>query len=207
MTSAIVASQQTGLYDLLAETLLYPRRDWRLRAEDCRRNLTVCEPEAAVLLGRFLDAAAALSDTEVEELFTSTFDLNPVCSLETGWHLFGEDYARGRFLVRMRGEMRRLGVVESTELPDHLTHVLPVLGRIEPERAPHFAKTFVLPVLGKMLGALENKGNAYEFVLRAITTVIEARYGKLEAAGECETPSNDECQGAAHSLNSEAEHA
>ncbi len=42
-----------------------------------------------------------------EELYTRTFDLNPVCALEIGWHLFGEDYERGAFLVRMRDQLRR----------------------------------------------------------------------------------------------------
>jgi len=36
-----------------------------------------------------------------------TFDINPACALEVGWHLFGEDYMRGQFLVRMREELSK----------------------------------------------------------------------------------------------------
>ena len=64
---------------------------------------------------------------EVEESFTRTFDVNPTCALEVGWHLFGEEYARGMFLVRMREELRKYGLAESAELPDHLCHVLAVV--------------------------------------------------------------------------------
>ena len=32
---------------------------------------------------------------QIEETFTRTFDVNPACALEVGWHLFGEEYARG----------------------------------------------------------------------------------------------------------------
>ena len=68
-----------------------------------------------------------LGSTELEELYTRTFDINPVCSLEVGWHLFGEDYNRGAFLVRMRGLLREHGIEEGAELPDHLESVLRVL--------------------------------------------------------------------------------
>ena len=64
---------------------------------------------------------------ELEETYARTFDINPACALEVGWHLFGEEYARGLFLVRLRGEMREHGVEESSELPDHITHVLALI--------------------------------------------------------------------------------
>ena len=37
---------------------------------------------------------------QIQELYTRTFDINPVCTLEIGWHIFGEDYARGALLVK-----------------------------------------------------------------------------------------------------------
>ena len=66
----------------------------------------------------------------LEEAFTGTFDVNPACALEVGWHLFGEEYARGMFLVRMREELRKYGLAESSELPDHVSHVLAIVNAI-----------------------------------------------------------------------------
>ena len=90
---------------------------------------------------------------ELQELYAATFDLDPHCSLEVGWHLFGENYERGEFLVKMRVELRRLGVGESTELPDHLTHALAALGRMEPQEAAEFATACLFPALDKMCAA------------------------------------------------------
>ena len=98
----------------LALALSYPGR------EEARAAL-VCFPEFAEF-----DPAG------LEELYTRTFDINPVCSLETGWHLFGEDYNRGAFLVRMRGLLRQHGIEEGAELTDHLESALRVLSVMEP---------------------------------------------------------------------------
>lgn len=171
-----------GLYGLLAQLLAYPRDSYRRRVENCRRELTVLEPEAAGLIAEFNRATGELSIEELQELFTSTFDLNPVCSLEVGWHLFGEDYARGSFLVYMRGQLRRFELPESTELPDHVTSVLPVLGRLEAEQANDFAAACVVPALRKMLAGVSGRNNPYENLLGAIVRVLEHRH-PVPAAG------------------------
>ena len=58
--------------------------------------------------------------------------------LEVGWHLFGEEYTRGLFLVRLRGEMRDRGIEESSELPDHVAHVLAVVAAMPARRGAAF---------------------------------------------------------------------
>ena len=78
-------------------------------------------------------------DPSRQELYVQTFEFNPACTLELGWHLFGENYERGEFLVRMRDLLRRHGIAESTELPDHLTHVLALVGRLDHEEAAELA--------------------------------------------------------------------
>ena len=85
--------------------------------------------------GKFLEQHET---REVEETFTGTFDINPACALEVGWHLFGEEYARGMFLVRMREELRKYNLSESVELPDHLSHVLAVVAAMDESEATRF---------------------------------------------------------------------
>ena len=48
---------------------------------------------AASALREFAQAWADLTPEQQQELFVRTFDLNPLCSLEVGWQLYGE--ARG----------------------------------------------------------------------------------------------------------------
>jgi len=129
-----------------------------------------------VALGEFLEQTRSFSVEGLQELYAATFDLDPACSLEVGWHLFGENYERGEFLVKMRGELRRLGVAESTELPDHLAHALAALGHMEPQEAADFATACLFPALDKMRAALKGKSNPFENVLLAAGFVLEHRY-------------------------------
>jgi len=163
-------------FDLLASLLGYPGEEYLTKAVLCLEALAGNDPEAAVPLGEFLVQTRSFSLEDLQELYAATFDLDPACSLEVGWHLFGENYERGEFLVKMRGELRRLGVAESTELPDHLTHALAALGHMEPEKAADFATACLFPALDKMRAALKGKSNPFENVLLAAGFVLEHRY-------------------------------
>ena len=187
-----------ALYDALAALLTYPDAGYAERVDRCRQALQDRFPEAASLLDRFAERTgvgcvkrSADAPTEppcvgatldapyadLEELYTQTFDLNPVCSLEVGWHLFGENYSRGEFLVLMRQELRKHGLPESTELPDHLTHVLPAVARMEAQQATRFASTYILPALEKMQAGLAGKDSPYQDVLEAIRDVLISAHG------------------------------
>jgi nitrate reductase delta subunit len=109
---------------------------------------------------------------EVQEIYTRTFDINPVCTLEVGWHIYGEDYARGAFLVKMRELLRENGVPESQELPDHLTHVLLILGLLEGAIADDLAARYVLPALNKMLTAMADSETPYKVILEAADQMV-----------------------------------
>jgi hypothetical protein len=109
-----------------------------------------------------------------------------------GWHLFGEEYARGLLLVRLRQELARHGVAESRELPDHITHVLALLPRMEASRAAAFVRACALPALARMQRLLERQGSLHAGLLCALRLLLEARYGLVTPA-EC----FDEAAGAA----------
>jgi nitrate reductase delta subunit len=113
-------------------------------------------------------------DPAMQELYVQTFELNPACTLEIGWHLFGENYERGEFLVRMREQLRRHGVAESIELPDHLTHLLVLIERLEHDEAEELAGQILVPALAKIQKALE--GNPYETVIDTIRAKLEADF-------------------------------
>jgi len=167
-------------FELLAALLRYPGEGYENAGERCMEALAGSDPDAALLLSTFLGQTRGCSVEELQALYTSTFDLDPVCSLEVGWHLFGENYERGAFLVKMRGELRRLGIAESTELPDHITHALAALGRMEPEEGSEFATACLFPALDKMCAGLQGKSNPFETVLLAIARVLELRYPRPE---------------------------
>jgi len=169
-------------FELLAALLRYPAEDYASEAVRCCNVLANDAPEIGLQLQDFVEQTHSLSLEDLQVLYTATFDLDPVCSLEVGWHLFGENYERGEFLVRMRGELRRLGVKESTELPDHLSHALEALGRMESEEAADFAAACLFPALGKMAAGINGKSNPFENVLLAAARLLELRYPRPEPA-------------------------
>jgi nitrate reductase delta subunit len=114
--------------------------------------------------GEFFDEVAHVDPRGLEELYTTTFDLNPVATLEVGWHLWGEQYERGRFLADLRGLQAQLGIDDGGELPDHLTVLLPTIAA-RPDDAELRQKA--AKAIEKMLKPLDEHGNPYRHVLRA----------------------------------------
>ncbi|MFZ1729839.1 MAG: molecular chaperone TorD family protein [Bacteroidota bacterium] len=183
------------LFDHFATLLSYPQSDYRNEMSAFSDTLTqlqrseVAQPEhdsaglgsalteMARLFDTFAGHIAAMSDTEIEELFTRTFDMNPPCCLETGWHLYGETYDRGAFLVQMRTQLRRFAIVESSELPDHLRHVLQVLSQLPEQEVEVLAVQVVAPTLEKILtGFGEERKNPYIAVLQSLQVLITFLY-------------------------------
>lgn len=157
----------------LGPVLAYPREGYRAAVIECHELLRGADDEAAAAMKAFCDVTDDLSQTELEELYTRTFDLNPVSTLEVGWHIYGEQYRRGRFLVQARDLLQRVGIEEHGELPDHLMSLVPAVARINPEDAAVFAGTYLVPAVDKMLTGLDGKANPYEQVLRAVRRILE----------------------------------
>lgn len=157
-----------GTFEAISLLLRYPDAHYREQIARCAVTLNEREGEAALHVGRFVDQVSGMPLERLQELFTQAFDLSPLCSLEVGWHLYGEEYARGNFLVAMRGLLRDHGIEESTELPDHMTHFLPLLDRLDSGERGDFMERFLTPVLAKMLGAFEGKDSPFVEVLRAV---------------------------------------
>lgn len=167
-------------FELLAALFCYPQRGYVSKANRASEALAARGSEIAAPVRTFLERTRGLSLEDLQVLYTTTFDLDPVCSLEVGWHLFGENYERGEFLVRMRGELRRVGVTESAELPDHLSHALELLARMDREEAAEFAGACLYPALDKMSAAIKDRSNPFEYLLVAAVRLLELRYGRPE---------------------------
>lgn len=178
-----VAPPGTGLYDGLAALLRYPGPERPAHAE---RLLTLARaeaPEIAAAVETHLREVAPLSLTAVEELYTVTFDLNPVVTLEIGWHLFGEQYERGVLLARLRAELAEAGVPEDGELPDHLPSVLRLLGRLGDDARAELIAERVAPALAKIRAALDPTPNPYRHLLAAVGTLLGVPAPEGGAAG------------------------
>ena len=150
-------NQRAERFDAIGRLFRYPGDDYD---DDVRALLCRLEEEdsrVAANIRVFAEYTNAATLHELEETYTRTFDLNPSCSPEIGWHLFGEEYIRGLFMVHMRNEMRERGLEETGELPDHLVHVLAVLADMDEEPAREMARACVCPAIGKMLTSIDKE--------------------------------------------------
>jgi nitrate reductase delta subunit len=125
----------------------------------------------------FFDEIEHVAPEGMEELYTRTFDLNPVATLELGWHLWGEQYERGRFLADLRALQEGLGVEMTSELPDHLTVVLLTLARME---SPETLVRQIAPALEKIAKPLDEQGNPYRHLIHAAVSALSTQHSALE---------------------------
>lgn len=156
--------------DALAALLAYPDEGFAARAAAAGATLRAHVPALASALAPFLERTAAEPSSAWEELYTRTFDWAPERALEIGWHLYGEQYDRGAFLVRLRDQARTAGVEEGQELPDHLTTVLRLLPRLPSVEAEHLATAAVAPALARLEAGFGEAPNPYRDLVRAIAS-------------------------------------
>ena len=108
---------------------------------------------------------------ELEETYTSVFDMNPSASLEIGWHLFGETYKRGVFLANLRESHRTHGIQEGTNLPDHLATLLRLLGTLPHADAVDLTRDCLLPAIAKLRPKLETAA-PYNYLMEALEMML-----------------------------------
>lgn len=165
-------TSDADLWPLLSRALTYPAADAPALLARCRSASDLSAPDVARLLRQFAADMDGQSVEAMQERFTGAFDFDPKCSLDIGWHLFGENYDRGDFLVRMRETLATHGVDEGVDLPDHLPHVLLALSRMDRSAAADLAGTFVVPALEKILAGLDGQQSPFEHVIRAAHSLV-----------------------------------
>ncbi|MAG56060.1 MAG: hypothetical protein CMJ83_07200 [Planctomycetes bacterium] len=170
----------TELHDRVAELLTYPGPDSADAVKRAIHHVSEALPEAGAHLADLATLAADGAPGEFEEKFCHTFDNNADRALEIGWQIWGENYDRGAFLVRMRSLMRTVGVPETAELPDHMSHALRVLGRLPEEAARNLVITTVLPAARKMRDGFKDEVNPYRGALETVVLVLESHVEALE---------------------------
>lgn len=144
---------QRDHYHLLAAMFDYPKADYPERVADVREYLATRYPEAAAEVNRFADLLPADDLMKMQELFTRSFDVQAITTLDVGYVLFGDDYKRGILLANLNREHRHAGVDTGTELADYIPNLLQLMAAIEDEEVLHdLAYAILGPALLEMIG-------------------------------------------------------
>lgn len=170
------------LFDDLAALAVFPRFALAPHARACAAEWRTACPDAAAAMERFAVTIDGFSLPALQEEYTAAFDFDPACALELGWHLYGDAFERGAFLVEIRDALTRAGVAESDGLPDHIAHILPLLAREEADCAQAHA-AMVAPAIARVRESLQKRQSPYLDLIAAIEAAVAAlRAGRLQEA-------------------------
>jgi nitrate reductase molybdenum cofactor assembly chaperone NarJ/NarW len=188
----------SAIYQLFARMLEYPtpalpreaRKCLELLASGCGTPASAGgenwspsgRAEAAALVERFCGYVEGTPLAQVEELYTRTFDMQPVCYPYVGHQLFGESYKRSMFMAELNAGYRERGFSAGAELPDHIAVVLRFLASgVEGDFSQGLLNEGLIPALGKMEQAFgESSANPYADVIGALNHLLSAPAGSHE---------------------------
>tara|TARA_B100000959_G_C14570394_1_gene455584 strand:+ start:60 stop:590 length:531 start_codon:yes stop_codon:yes gene_type:complete len=169
---------KSDMCNLFAEVFTYPTSDYKEKVELMTTN--TCEKKSDIKFAKvFNNQTSNLLLSDIEELFTKTFDMNPDSCLDLGWHLFGEGYDRGEFLAKTREQLRKNNITEKIELPDHLSHILKLLGTQKNDQANKLVSKTIYPALLKIKPAVDEK-NLFSNALLALEQFLIENYKTIE---------------------------
>jgi len=111
---------------------------------------------------------------KLQELYTGTFDLQAFCNLYVGHYLFGEDFRRSLFMVKLKELYREEDFSFQKELPDHLCVMLRFLACAkEREENRELISECVIPAVVAMLKCFDSKHHPYKAVLQSLLLVLQ----------------------------------
>ena len=116
-----------------------------------------------------MDLLETASQAQIEETFTSTFDLQPLSHPYVGYQLCGESQQRTMFLMKLQEIYRQHDYNSGSELPDHIGQVLRFIG-ITNDRScrQELIEDGLLPALAKIIPEIENDDHPYKGLLKAL---------------------------------------
>lgn len=171
-TEFVLSKEAAYLPANFAEILEYPGDDWTDQLDKLSKALPA-ERAPFRHLDTFCLTTQSMSLIELQELYAQSFDLNPNCALEIGYHLFGEDYKRGEFLANLREAENAFELGQERQLPDYLPVLLRLLVHLDDdELRGSLAGYCLIPGLRKIVAAFKEQ-NPFVELIKAVLAALE----------------------------------
>ena len=143
-------------YDRLADLYEYPQEGYLERIDAVRNFIAETYPEARHWIDTFIELLPTGELRAQQELYTRSFDVQAITTLDVGYALFGEDYKRGELLANIMKEHRIAGNDCGSELGDHLPNLLRLLPKMEDAAlAEEIVQELIVPALRKMIAEFD----------------------------------------------------
>jgi nitrate reductase assembly molybdenum cofactor insertion protein NarJ len=145
-------------YEKLAQLFQYPRTDYKEKVKEAETVLSELYPEILTTFKQFSDFVSNSSHDEITEIFTRTFDVQAITTLDVGYVLFGDDYKRGELLVNLNREHREAANECTDELADNLANLLSLLPKMQNhDIRDELVEIIIMPSLIKIINEFDTK--------------------------------------------------
>ena len=151
-------SKNINHYEKLAQLFQYPKMDYKEKVKDAETVLSELYPETLITFKQFSDFVSNCSHDEITEIFTRTFDVQAITTLDVGYVLFGDDYKRGELLVNLNREHREAANECTDELADNLSNLLSLLPKMQNhDIRDELVEIIIMPGLIKIINEFDTK--------------------------------------------------
>ncbi|MBK9144043.1 MAG: molecular chaperone TorD family protein [Candidatus Melainabacteria bacterium] len=162
----------------LAALLEYPGESFFEDAERVAVILQENRPRAAASIRKFLANTGEKNPkdpvSEMEELFTRTFDIAPIVCPYITAHIYGdENFDRGRLMSALSSKFLERGFAPGAELPDHIAVLLRFAPYLDEEELTELSELCLRQPIAAMTDSLRDAGSPYLYVFEALQTTIE----------------------------------
>ncbi len=138
-------------YSALAKLFDYPDEGYYDNVSQAISSLGDAYEETKVELEKFLKLLP-LEIYEVQELYSKSFEVQAVTSLDVCYVLYGDDYQRGVILVKLNQEHQKVGNDCGVELGDFLPNLLRLIPKMqEKDVRDELVSMLIAPSVEKML--------------------------------------------------------
>jgi len=139
-------------YHTIADLFDFPDAAYPKKITKVIQSFKSIYPAAAAETAAFYEQLPKESVDRMQELYTRSFDVQAITTLDVGYVLFGDDYKRGEILSNLNREHNIFKINCGVELADHLPNVLRLLAKLEDEELiQDLIREIVAPAVLKMI--------------------------------------------------------
>ena len=170
------------IYDILASLLTYPDEDFFVSLSNVKVLLEKTNFDSKDSFDEFYMQVQNLSIGKIQELYTSTFELNAKFSLNIGSHIFKDDIKkRSMFMLRIREALTKYEVEEKTELPDFLPFILKLSTKIDDiDSLESLLVECLIDPICEMIEQLKDNKNCYYYLLETVYQILQYDLKKIK---------------------------
>ena len=154
-------------YRLMAGLLDFPEQGFIENVGEAQSFLDSRYGDVGDVFRPFCELVKSISLDDIQELYTRSFEVQAITTLDLGYLLFGDDYKRAELLVNLNREHTTIGNDCGHELADHLPNVIRLIALLDDDELRlELLKKLIIPGLKKMIGefdpeSLKKKNEVY----------------------------------------------